>query len=136
MREHMGLFHGKRTDTGDWVEGCLLQIGEARKFDPNVPFSNCYIVPKTDADVVMWINNDGTIALDIEAYHVDPTTIGECTSLKDKNGKLIFEHQKFKYEGELYEVRIVCGECRLYDKFDHYCELYKYAGSGEIVSED
>lgn len=24
MREHMGLFRGKRTDTGDWVEGNLV----------------------------------------------------------------------------------------------------------------
>ena len=25
MREHMGLFRGKRVDTGDWVEGYLTQ---------------------------------------------------------------------------------------------------------------
>lgn len=125
MREHMGLFRGKRIDNGEWVWGNLLSCDE-RYF--MLPANN---IETWNTD---WLTKGQYIFG--RFVEVDPDAIGECTGLRDKNGKLIFEHQKFKYEGELYEVRIVCGEWRLYDKFDHYCELYKYAGSGEIVSED
>lgn len=62
MREHMGLFRGKRTDNGEWVEG-YLHIYADRAF----------------------------ILCSIDWVRVDPTTIGECTGLRDKNGKWIWE---------------------------------------------
>lgn len=33
-------------------------------------------------------------------YTVDPSTLGECTGLRDKNGKLIFEGGIIAYEDE------------------------------------
>lgn len=67
MREHIGLFRGKRIDNGEWIEGNLLA--------PN------------------YICNDWCISpiLRPVAIPADPDTVGECTGLKDKNGKLIFE---------------------------------------------
>ena len=78
MREHMGLFRGKRTD-GEWVEGSLhTEYGETR--------------------------NDGSRTIDYrilgmrgECDYVDPDTVGECTGLTDKNGKLIFERDVFEW---------------------------------------
>lgn len=62
------LFRGKRKDNGEWVEGDLMQ----------------------------W--SDGTIRICVEngndektATTVIPETVGQCTGLTDKNGKLIFE---------------------------------------------
>lgn len=62
------LFRGKRVDNGEWAEGDLMQ----------------------------W--SDGTIRICVEngndektATTVIPETVGQCTGLTDKNGKLIFE---------------------------------------------
>ena len=73
MRENIGLFRGKRIDNGEWVEGSFLQCGEAhRPLDrPDIQFSDCYIVPKTDLDIVRLIGANA-VGLDVWAYHVYP----------------------------------------------------------------
>lgn len=62
------IFRGKQQYNGEWVEGDLMQ----------------------------W--SDGTIRICVEngndektATTVIPETVGQCTGLTDKNGKLIFE---------------------------------------------
>jgi hypothetical protein len=62
------LFCGKRKDNGEWVEGDLMQWG----------------------DEIMRICVD-TGNDEKTATTVIPETVGRCTGLKDKNGKLIFE---------------------------------------------
>lgn len=62
------LFRGKRKDNGEWVEGDLMQWG----------------------DEIMRICVD-TGNDEKTATTVIPETVGRCTGLKDKNGKLIFE---------------------------------------------
>lgn len=60
------LFKAKRTDNGEWVQGYLYGIGEKR--------------------YTLWgMTNDIP-----NMVEVDPTTICQCTGLKDKNGKLIW----------------------------------------------
>ena len=77
MREHMGLYRGKRKDNGEWAEGYLSKRPSAIHIGDYCPW---YIsVPPLDPD------DDGGY------YNVDPDTVGECTGLSDKNGKLIFE---------------------------------------------
>lgn len=66
MREHMGLYRGRLLHSGDWVEGNLVLDGYTW-------------------DCAIW---EPGIKLLTE---VDPDTVGECTGLRDKNGKLIFE---------------------------------------------
>lgn len=63
MNETRGLWRGKRVDNGEWVEGDLSRMGE-----------QLFIAGK-----------------DHWKFAVDSETLGECTGLKDKNGKLIFE---------------------------------------------
>lgn len=67
--ENRYLFRAKRIDNGEWVEG----------------------LPSCDEDgeigeIEVW---DGE---DITFYPVDPSTIFQCTGIKDKNGRLIFEN--------------------------------------------
>lgn len=86
------LFRGKRMDNGEWVEGSFLRDGEAHRFaeQEGLPFSDCYIVPKTEHDNVRTYLTQG-ILLNTTAYHVIPETVGQYTGLTDKNGKRIFE---------------------------------------------
>lgn len=62
------LFRGKRKDNGEWIQGCLYGIWERR-----------YILGGMTNDIPNMVE-------------VDPSTVCQCTGIKDKNGKLIFEN--------------------------------------------
>lgn len=68
------LFKAKRTDNGEWAQGYLYGIWEKR-----------YILWGMTNDVPNMIE-------------VDPSTICQCTGLKDKNGKLIWENDIISYQ--------------------------------------
>lgn len=65
------LFRGKHTRTGEWVEGLLWK----KKYNHDKLFISCF--PNKDDDE--------------EIFIVIPETVGQFTSLTDKNGKKIFE---------------------------------------------
>lgn len=67
------LFKAKRLDSGEWVTG-------------NLVFS---VYHKNDVCVGQYGNEVGYMKL---IHEVDSSTICQCTGLKDKNGKLIWEN--------------------------------------------
>lgn len=63
------LFRAKRKDNGEWIFGNLIQTDDGvyiiQNYVPQHSIKNC---------------------------EVDPSTVCQCTGLKDKNGKLIWEN--------------------------------------------
>ena len=71
--ENRYLFRGKRIDTGEWVFGDLVH--------------SVYKIGDTCV---------GQYGNEVGMHEVDSSTICQCTGLKDKNGKLIFENDIVK----------------------------------------
>lgn len=103
------FYRGKRIDNGKWKQGYLYGIWE-RKY-------------------ILWgMTNDIP-----DMVEVDPSTICQCTGLKDKNGNLIWENdivkRKFRlYSGETkYEEKENCGVVKYdkeYARFGYQCSVF------------
>ena len=79
------LYRAKRTDNEEWVEGNLVWSDDA---DDDY---KAIIIPTTDIN--MFTRGGARGDLGFENWcRVDPSTICQCTGLKDKHGNLIFEN--------------------------------------------
>lgn len=113
------LFRGKRKDGNGWVQGFLTK--------PRVGgYTNIMESPDIKGELA-------------EVYEIDETTICQCTGIKDKNGRLIFENDILSgYIDDLYpenetRVRVVWHEngwftkqdgCGDYDELDDFDSGY------------
>ena len=69
------LFKAKRLDNGEWITGSLITCE-----DGTCKIATSCLEGKADEPIL------------VGAYDVDRDTICQCTGLKDKNGKLIWEN--------------------------------------------
>ena len=82
------LFRGKDSDTGKWYEGFYMALSDTtycfkEDYDRHPDNTKHYIVFDKMTD---WCLPNQHLKAD-----VDPSTVGQYTGLKDKNGKRIFE---------------------------------------------
>lgn len=86
--ENRFLCRGKRSDTGEWVEGFPFLVNDVS-----------YILPHHNTGQPIHVDN--LLSTSVE---VSKATICQCTGLVDKNGKLIWENDICDRKEEYPEI--------------------------------
>lgn len=111
------LFKAKRKDDGEWVIGNHIDDGVTGQV-----FIHAVGNSVNESDKV---GEEG--CLQFVAFEVAPSTICQCTGLKDKNGKLIWENDIVMtvYDGNEHIYQVVWDESELDFKATNGKENYE-----------
>ena len=111
------MFRGKRLEDSEWV------IGNFMMSEPK---------PFTKKSYPVIIEKESGFA-----EYIEPSTLGQCTGLKDKNGELIFEGEILQDEHGVGEVIWLQEHCAFVVR---NIEPHEYhfpdSGSGQLVNTE
>lgn len=103
MNELRGLWRGKRLHNDEWALGCLI---------------------RSNSKAMILVLDENTNRMSGTA--VDPSTLGECTGKRDKNGKLIFEGDIIKAIWQQLNITSTVIGIVKYDNADFILETDDY----------
>ena len=123
------LFKAKRTDNGKWVTGYYVKGLDMYDKEVHLIFEPATIFYSSG-------ETDGW-------NEIDPSTVCQCTGLKDKNGKLIWENDVIKVcwqdnETQCEEIaQVAWDEFGYYPWLDEYhcdgCDLFNEVRDIEVI---
>ena len=94
------LFKGKRLDNGEWVTGNLIQ---------NPFFKGVRSWISSEQEYKTRLRSISRTQALWDSIEVDSSTICQCTGLKDKNDKLIWENDIVDFLGHKGVIKYECG---------------------------
>ena len=109
------LFRAKRIENGEWVEGYYIYYPHGYYAEGEIE----HILIDTSTSVGLY-----------KVYSVDPSTICQCTGLKDKDGKLIWENDICKVGWIDNEAQAEGISEVTWDKNGYYPWLDEYSCDG------
>ena len=131
------IFRGKRIDNGEWVEGYLYEHEPALggiASENDVPEPSKWFIARTGFA-------DWNMPRPVEFVEIDPSTVGQYTGMKDKNGKKVFEGDIVRKTNEGRHPEIFIANIRTcfytieevyYSPFEHFTESCEYEIIGNI----
>lgn len=90
------LFRAKRIDNGEFVIGSLFLSDDADEEYKAI------IIPSVNSNMFTRESYNEDLGFE-NWYKVDQSTICQCTGLKDKNGKLIWENDVVRFKHEKFD---------------------------------